>query len=280
VTTPSPTQVKFLSQKYLKNLIRTYHNKRVWEFFKDIKNDPVENKSARPRHQERTACYILPKDGTQTIMTKLIFFDFVMGYQRTNQGFYSEPIYDVHAVRKFRPQIELYFLETRENMEPGYKAISGRIKGIRLMTETSESLSNSEILTIANKVKSNFKSAPNNRWHKGKVMCSYNDPERGYKLQLLCYDIAEGKRMIENVLDLQSHTPDWKFLNKNENQEASEAYPTIPTKKTILGKSRQLPRRRPVAWVDFQYAVLHVWGLPSPIVLYDPYWCFGNALLR
>jgi hypothetical protein len=121
---PSPTQVKFLSQKYLKNLIRTYHNKRVWEFFKDIKNDPVENKSASPRHQERTACYILPKDGTQTIMTKLIFFDFVMGYQRTNQGFYSEPIYDVHAVRKFRPQIELYFLETRENMEPGYKAIS------------------------------------------------------------------------------------------------------------------------------------------------------------
>jgi hypothetical protein len=57
-----------------------------------------------------------------------------------------------------------------------------------------------------------------------------------------------------------------------------EAFPTIPGQDFIYGKTRRRPRRRPIADVRFQCALLHVHGLPNPIVLYDRSGAYSTAL--
>ncbi|MFN7762546.1 MAG: hypothetical protein ACK5RE_18015 [Pseudanabaena sp.] len=100
-------------------------------------------------------------------------------------------------------------------------------------------------------------------------MFTYSDSEKGYNFQLLVQSESEGKRITEQVLDIQSHTPDWKFANYKQNVEPSDAYPTNPPNRTRLGKSTKQKRKRPTVTMNFQYALLHVEGLPKPIALYD-----------
>jgi hypothetical protein len=88
-------------------------------------------------------------------------------------------------------------------------------------------------------------------------------------LQLLCRDEATAKELINKILDLQSHTPDWKFLKSNLADDENESFPYNPGNHTILGKSRKKPRQRPMVDVRFQYATAFIWGVNKPIALYD-----------
>jgi len=97
---------------------------------------------------------------------------------------------------------------------------------------------------------------------------------------LLVRDQAEGRRIVEQVLDIQSHTPDWQYGNYKENLEPTQAFPTNPPNKTIVGKSRKQYRRRPLVTVRFRNAQLHVQGLPNPIVLYDKSGFYKKAILQ
>jgi hypothetical protein len=99
-------------------------------------------------------------------------------------------------------------------------------------------------------------------------------------LQLLVRDKTEGKRIVDKVLDIQGHSPDWKKFNHAENEIPSEAFPIVPGNQTILGKSRKKPRKRPIADVRFQYAVIKIDGLPHPITLVDRSGVFLNPLER
>jgi hypothetical protein len=137
------------------------------------------------------------------------------------------------------------------------------------MNESSSSINEAEARVLANKIKTLFASGSGYVWAKGKVQCVYTDRERGYALRLLCRTKAEGRRVIEQVLDIQNHSPDWKKMSVSENESASSAYPTIPPNELIFGRSRRTPRQRPIADVRFQYALLHVHGMPHPVVLVD-----------
>ncbi len=132
--------------------------------------------------------------------------------------------------------------------------------------------------TYANKVKTAF-AQPSFVWKKGKELYSYTDWDKGYQLQLLCRNETEARRVVEQVLDIQSHSPNWERLRKNEAVDAASSYPTIPGTQTILGKSRKKPRRRPIADVRFQYALLHVHGLPRAITLVDRSGLFANPVV-
>jgi hypothetical protein len=85
--------------------------------------------------------------------------------------------------------------------------------------------------------------------------------------------------LINKVLDLQSHTPDWKFLKSNIADDENESFPYNPGSQTILGKSRRKPRRRPMVDVRFQYATATIWGLNKPMALYDRSFTFLDALV-
>lgn len=181
---------------------------------------------------------------------------------------YGIPANEIQAERRFKPQILLYFEELKKEIQDDYPPITGQIQ-IRLMEEESETLTDKKLEVLAKRIKTKFGGTTPFIWHKGKEYYNYTDKKKGYQLQLLCSSIEEAKRLIEQVLDIQSHSPDWKRLTKSNSIEPSIVYPARPDKKLILGKLRRLPRRRPLGNVVFRYASISIWGIPEPIVLVD-----------
>lgn len=256
------------------SLIRV-QNRIVLEEFSDAADDDIST----PRSQLKRAC--MHRDDDSALMTsiRLDFFYIVLRKaQDYHPAIYGLPTTSFQEVRKFLPQIQLYFLEDFEDVEGGYARVSGEIS-FKLMNQTAETLSEAELRSYGNRVKSSFGAANGFVWKKGKVMASYYEQKKGYRLRLFCRNDTEARRVIEQALDIQSHTPDWKFLNISENEEVSQAFPTIPPTDLILGRTRRLPRKRPIADVRFQYAVSHIWGLPNPVVLYDRVFKFRKALV-
>jgi hypothetical protein len=169
--------------------------------------------------------------------------------------------------RKTKPQIILYFLEKKADVEKGHRPLDGEIK-FRIMNKESDTLTETDVKTIAERIKSKF-AKPQFAWHKGKEMISYTDWEKGYQLQILCKDKAVGAAVAEQALDIQGYSLDLKNMNHIVNQAAMERYPTIPDRVVILGEIHKLERQRPLATVWFQYAELRLWGRLEPITLVD-----------
>lgn len=184
------------------------------------------------------------------------------------QPVYGIPIPSFQEARKFKPQISMHFLENKlPNNE--YAQVTGEIS-FRLMNEQSETLTESKIKQYASKIKSRFTNAGRGFiWRKGRNLYTYADIPKGYTFKVLALDLNEAQLLVENVLDIQNHSPDWELMKKNEAIEPGERYPTVPKKKVILGQSVRMPRQRPLADVVFQNAFLHVHGLPKPICLVD-----------
>jgi len=259
----------FSDTKHLKTVLLQTYNKFVKDAFKDLDIDDLNLDINVPRQSLLKGCKITANDSQILINNRMMLFYFVTRQaQDLQQPVYGMPTGTYHQLRKFKPHVFLYFKEDEEDVDPDYQPLRAEIS-FRLMDDTELTISNTELTTLANKVKSEFGGINGYRWHKGKYLCSYNEPDKGYKLQIYAYSSSEAKEVINKVLDLKNHSPDWKYFNVSENDEASSAYPTIPPTKTILGKSVKLPRKRPVGYVRFQRATVHLWGLTKPISLYD-----------
>lgn len=180
------------------------------------------------------------------------------------------------VVRRNRPQIRLSFLEdtdfkatgTRSTKPHGRRRAKGAIS-FRLMDETTQSISESNALTYANKIKQLFMSDGGFVWSKGKTMYSYTDWDKGYQFQLLCRSESEAKRIVQQALKIQGHIPDWINMNTIQNDQEALKYPVSPGTQTIMGKTVPIEHARPVVDVRFQYAVMSVAGLARPVALCD-----------
>lgn len=168
----------------------------------------------------------------------------------------------------FLPQITLHFAEDKEDVEPTYQRVYGEIN-FRITGETYKTISKAELTIIAQKVKEVFGNERGFVWKKGKVRCNYADRNHGYFLQILARSESEGRQVIQAVLSLQNHTPEWSRLNVAENADAVTAYPIIPPTETVLGERKRMPRKRPIANVRFTKAEAHIYSRPSPVILYD-----------
>ncbi len=175
--------------------------------------------------------------------------------------------------RKHKPQIVLYFQETKEdfaNRRKNDKKTSrgeGRIS-FRLMDKTTESINMDFVTQIANKIKGKFGKPPL-QWNKGKLLYSYTDWEKGYQLQLLASSESEALRIIEQVLDIQTHSVDREKIQQVKNLAPEKAYDNTPRSKNILGKLVEPPVKRKEVKVSFLYAQLFIEGNLHPITLYD-----------
>jgi len=262
---------QFNAFEHLQDTWRKVHNRRVREHFRDLAEPDQEWDATieTPRGALRVACTMSDNDTADMTIIRTLLFWVVLGEASALQvPVYGIPVPAYQEARKFNPQIMLYFQEDLQDVADGYAPVTGEIT-FRLMNQSAQTLSQAEVQQYALRVRSAFASGMGYVWKKGKVMCSYTDRERGYQFKMLCRSKAEGKSLIQQVLDIQNHTPNWKFLNTSENEEVMERYPTVPPNQTILGRSRRMPRARPIADVRFQFASLHIWGLQNPIVLVD-----------
>lgn len=260
----------------LKDFLRKSYNKEVNEWFKDVADEFPDNLTGRKN--AKRACLILPTESQNSALLKVLNFRFVVQRTHLKPDVYAFPIEEIEAVRKYRPQIVLYFKEDAEDVDDDYQPITGRI-AYRLMNETSETISKAELTTIANRIKTQFGSVDGYIWKKGKDMATYVNRVNGYDFQILCRSKTEAKELITKVLATNNDSPDWKYLQYKENDEPTQAYPTIPSNQIILGKSIKEPRRRPIANTRFQYSYCLIWGRKKAIYLYDRTYSYLDALV-
>lgn len=275
-----PLPDNFSPAEHLQDVIMLTQNKIVRAEFNDVGDDDWSSDISTPRASLRVACTHLEADSIDmTILRLWLYFGILRKAQDFHPAIFGTPSTSFQETTRYFPQIHLYFEENSSEADRDYKPLRSQIS-LRLMEETSTTLSMAEATVIANKIKTLFATSVPFFWKRGKELFSYIDQSKGYYFQLLCFNETEAKKVIEQVLDIRTHTPDWKLLNKKENAEPVSSYPTIPATRTILGKPYKQPRRRPVGTVRFTYAVLHIHGKPNPVVLVDPDKRYPNSLVR
>jgi hypothetical protein len=262
--TNPPNDVELLQQFCFQ-----YVNKSVRHHFRDLDDiDEAELTTTNSRHVAKLISLHKDNDPITLTVARLLCFYFSMGdFDNNSAGLEDTEKYIPVKLRQHQPKIKLFFLEDINDVEPGYSRLDGTIS-FRLMSETSETLSKTDLERYGNKIKSLF-GGSGFIWKKGKTMYTYADWEKGYQLQLLCRNIGDAKTLVEKTLDIQNHVPDWKNLYIGESAEPAEKYPTIPSHKTILGKQVKDSRSRPICEVRFKEAMIKIPGLKNLICLYD-----------
>jgi len=266
----------FAAQEHLQSVVRRWVNREIREYFQDVGGDEWDPDITTPRASLRVACTHLDSDSL--IMTQLRW----QLFERIRRSAFDMPYFGIpvglhHQTKKYRPQVRLYFMEDIGDVEPTFSPVAGELS-FRLMDHTEETITPAVAQTLANRIQTNFGVGGGYIWRKGRLMCTYTENERGYKLQVYARTEADARDLITRVLDIQNHSPNWERMNVSENQNAATAYPTIPSNQRIYGEQRRLPRKRPVANVRFQASYLNIWGLTNPITLYDRTGIYPSAL--
>jgi hypothetical protein len=275
-----PLPDNFSPAEHLQDVILLTQNKIVRAEFNDVGDDDWVKDIATPRASLRVACTHDEGDSIDmTILRLWLFFGILRKAQDFHPAIFGIPATSFQETTKYYPQIHLYFEEKYTESDKAYKQLRSQVS-FRLTGETTDTLTSAEVLAIANKIKTLFSTSIPFNWKRGKELFSYIDQSKGYYFQILAFSQTEAKKIIEQVLDIRNHTPDWKLLNTKTNSEPVSSYPTIPASKNILGKPYKQPRRRPVGTVYFTHAVLHVYGKPNPVVLVDPDKRYAQSLLR
>lgn len=275
-----PLPSNFAPVEHLQSTILRIQNKIIAEEFRDVGDDEWQLDISTNRASLRTACTCLGNDSLSMTLARLwLFYGVMRKAQDFHPAIFGIPAMTFAETTKYFPQIQLHFLEKYEDVDEGYDQLKAQIS-FRLVNETSTSISKTDLTTIGNKIKQLFWTGTPFNFKKGRQLATYIDQAKGYYFQLYVFDTAQAKKVIEQVLDIQSHTPDWKLLNIHTNEEPAQAYPTIPPQKTILGKPHKQPRIRPAGTVHFRYAIAQIHGIPRPVVLYDPLKNYKNALVN
>lgn len=180
--------------EHLQSTILKVHNRIVRDEFNDITGDDLD--LAVPRSSLRWACLLKDNDTADMMIQRFLLFYFSLRKaQDLQQPFYGIPLDDLQASRKFKPQITLYFKEDDNDVEEDFRPMWGEIS-FRLMSESSTTITKSELTNLANKIKTEFGASNGYVWKKGRKLYSYTEKEKGYQLQLLCRDETTAKELI------------------------------------------------------------------------------------
>ena len=267
----------FSSWEHLQSVLQQSYNRIVRESFRDVGEDNWEDDISTPRGSLRVACTI--RDDDSAVMSNIRMMLFYMVLRQASDlhpPLYTIPSDTYQQSVKFMPQVTMYFREDLEDVESGYSPIDANVS-FRLYNETAESLTPTNALTLANRIKNEFATGGGYRWKKGRVKVSYQEPERGYNFLVYGSTKADSIDVIRKAMSIQGHVPNSEKMTVVE-REANP--PTVPPLQRVYGQTRRAPRRMPVGYVRFRYAELHIHGIPNAITLVDSTWRRREALVR
>lgn len=266
----------FNEWEHLQYTVKKAHNTTVKDFFREQADNDIGTAKGAAKH----ACIM--KDGDTAPMTALRMWLFWVICRKMRDNFepyYGIPIAAFDAEVKYRPQVTCYFLEDHNDVEMGFRPVEGQLS-IRLMNDTSQTLSNAELKALANKISTEFGTGQGFVWDKGKDLYSYVDKANGHRFKILSRNKADAIVIIKKLLDIAQDVYSDEFLRLNEAANVSVAFPNVTGTQTILGKVYKKPRKRPIVKVRFVYASIKIHGLPRPIVLVDKTGYWSEALVR
>jgi len=131
---------------------------------------------------------------------------------------------------------------------PRYRPVEGFIS-IRLPYDSS-SITFEKVKQTANLIYSKFKGFV---WQKGKHKFTYSDKKRGVNnLQILASTQEEGRKVIEQTLDIAGIGFDDKCFFIKSNANPAQRYDETPPLKTFMGKTYRADRQRPTTTLIWQ----------------------------
>jgi hypothetical protein len=256
--------------EHLQSVYRQTINQIIRQEFSDVEDDASPNITT-PRGSLKNAC--LHKDNDSAAMTQMrtdLFYLILGGINVKALEFYGIPITTFHESVVFLPQVVLHFRETPEDAKAANRyPLRGQV-GFRLLDKNP---SKAEAVALGQRIKNLF-ATPKFRYKKGRVKVSYKDKDKGYQMILTVFDEAEARRVIQQTLEINNHTPDWELLADTESGRNF----TVKRTKQILGKTVELPKHRQIGNVYFHHAELKIHGLVNDVILCDTSGRFPDAL--
>lgn len=252
------------SWEHLQNVLQQVHNRIVRDEFRDVDGD--DDNISTSRSSLRSASLIRDSDSATTVLNRFfLFYVMLRKASDLHPALYTTPVDRFQQSVKFQPQVTLYFREDLEDVDEGFEPIDAALS-FRIQNQTEDTISQADLRNIATRIRTEFGTGNGYRWRKGRISVIYTDVKKGYRMRIHSSSESDGKEVIGKILDLQGDSIDRSKITINQ---LDEAPPIIPPTKSILGRSRRMPRRRPVGWVRFQWAEAHIWGVPNPIQLID-----------
>lgn len=268
---------EFNEVEHLQSVVRRYVNRQIREDFQDLGDDTWEPETGTTRGAMRHALTHKDNDSLPMSLSRMFLYYFTYGKAAALQApIYGMPSIAFQELFRFKPQVRLLFLEDQSLVDDGYEAVKAEIS-FRIMSETETTMTPAKAQVLANKINTLFAEGKGFTWKKGHEKWIYYDQSKGYQLSLLAWNEVEAKKIIEQVLDIQGHSPDWEEHLTVSTKKRS--FLTIPKMKYVYGKNRREPRDRPVAFVRFRYAELHLWGMFNAITLVDKTGLKRNPLI-
>lgn len=192
-----------------------------------------------------------------------------------NQGkdigtFYIMPEQEVLERAAGRPQILMLFEQPDKELTENFpRPVVSRIS-FRLMEKSPKAIAKQDLEFYASRIKTLFGGETPFIWERGKESYSYTDHIKGYRFKVLAANEQAARKVVEQTLDIQSHSPDWELMNKNSPVVAPESkYDDTPGKHTILGESYREIRRRPRVTMVFWKAEIFIPGISGHKLLCD-----------
>ena len=248
----------------LKRVMMQIHNRVVRADFRaDIPDDDIISDEGAFRR----SCLIQPNDSVDIVQLKIFNFYVVREQAKRLQApMYAFPVEEFQEAVQFKPQLILEFIEPsaearRKNTRPVTRRAS-----YRLVNERSETITQSKIDTLQNRIRSQF---PNSYKYKtGRYKASYRDKANGLELKMSPYAESDARDLVKRVLNVAAVTPNWDFFSISQYPDRN--FNRVETV-SILGKRTRLPQKRPIADVRFRRATLHIHGMKDSVVVDERY---------
>jgi hypothetical protein len=140
-------------------------------------------------------------------------------------------------------------------------------KSFRLMKDDPRTISLERIRQLGERTKSKF---TNFSFTTGHTSYTYNVPEQGFnRIWGFFRDRTQAKRLYEQMLDIDSYSPNWQRLSTSIVEEPGDRFAEPANKVLQANVSIRSERERPIANVHFTRASLRFPHLRDEVDLVD-----------
>lgn len=252
----------------LQSFLLGAYNRKVRESFReDIDIDAGEWDTWTNEQRLLYLFQIRSNDTANNCIIKMLLFWFLRE-EYTDQPVFGIPDKQFQEQVRYRPQVILHFREkpsdskaNRRTKNPLRMRISFRILDIE-----PEQITQTFVNQISNEIKVLFPSTyflPT-----GREKWSYTDKENGYQFSIPAFTEGDAKELIQKILALRNHTPDWDRLGHSTTKRN---YAQVERKFYALeGQSVTLPQRRRIGRVYLRQVEFAMWPLGTQVLLYRP----------
>jgi hypothetical protein len=250
----------------MRSWLRRTYNKEVYEYFKDLPPE-IDPDNSTGRSTTFAVCLIGSNDSQGIAAQKQENFRRLKEKAGLNDYL---PAHDYQRLPGIAyrgiPQIQLWFREKYSVAKANNRAKHPAEARVSFRLADSDWTSEAPAKTMALKIRDKF-AKPIFQIEAGELKATYFDQLKGYDFRLLVNTKAESKQIIESVLDLNGHTPNWRLLKIHTSE--SEAFSETPQKVRVLGQTITVLTERPKTTLYFAYSIAKVPPQLQDIYLVD-----------